>query len=229
MANLQAKAKRQLREIDEAFLDRVRSAVEAQKGLIDAPLTSTATLDDYFLRWPPLAEEWEKYASPVSGGVGLAGLLVGGGAFLPTLAPPVAAPSLWGGFTALFGGGTAAAASTAPWVAFGIPGLIVGALALAGWRYFKVREWQKIREQLAELADKLQTGIQGQKEQLLGGIQEQQARRIELICDSVDHEITRTLGERLAELEAIDAVVDGGEALKALRDEVAALTLRVNP
>lgn len=228
MSRLQEKTRRRLREIDDAFLERIKALVETQKGIIDAPPTDAVTLDEYFLRWPGIAGDWEQYGGPVSGGIGIAGLLLGAGTYLPTLAAPAAAPTVSGSLSALmFGGGTVAAAS--PWIVFGIPGLVLGVLALAGSRYFVNLAWEQLQRKLKDLSEDLQGSIEKEKWQLIDGIRDHQDDRIENICDGVDHDIKRVYRDKLAELDQIDGIQDGGEALRALRDEIAALSLQVNP
>lgn len=228
MSRLQEKTRRRHREIDDAFLERMKDLVETQKGFIDAPPTNAVTLDEYFLRWPGVAGDWEQYGGCVSGGIGIAGLLLGAGTYLPTLAAPAAAPTVWGSLSALmFGGGTVVAAS--PWIVFGIPGLVVGVLALAGSRYFVNLAWEQLQRKLRDLSEDLQGSIEQQKWQLIDRIRDHQDDRIEQICDGVDHEIKRVYRDKLAELDQIDRIQDGGEALKTLRNEIADLTLQVNP
>lgn len=228
MSRLQEKTRRRLRAIDDAFLKRIKSLVETQKGIIDAPPTDAVTLDEYFLRWPGIAGDWEQYGGPVSGGIGIAGLLLGAGTYLPALAAHATAPTVWGSLSALmFGGGTAAAA--APWIVFGIPGLVVGVLALAGSRYFANLAWKQLQQKLKDLSEDLQGSIENEKWQLIDGIRDHQDDRIEKICDGVDHEIKLVYRDKLAELDQIDRIQDSGEALKTLRNEIADLTLQVNP
>lgn len=225
VSTLQDRATRTLSEIDDTFLERIKDAVETHKGIIDAPPASALTLDDYFMQWPGIADGWEKTAGAVSGGVGVAGLLVGAGSIMPTLAAPAAPATLW---TFLFGTGSAAATAS-PLIAFGIPGLIIGALAMLGYGWFKRLGQEQIKKKLDDLSEDLQRRIEEQKWTLIDMIGDQRDRQIEQICADVDHEITRTYRTRLCELDEIDQITDNGNALQALRDAIDALRLEVNP
>lgn len=102
-------------------------------------------------------------------------------------------------------------------------------LALAGSRYFVNLAWEQLQRKLRDLSEDLQGSIEQQKWQLIDRIRDHQDDRIEQICDGVDHEIKRVYRDKLAELDQIDRIQDGGEALKTLRNEIADLTLQVNP
>jgi GTPase SAR1 family protein len=225
VSTLQDRATRRLRGIDDAFLERVKDVVETHKGIIDAPPASALTLDDYFMQWPGIADGWENTAGTVSGGVGVAGLLVGAGSMMPTLAAPAAPATLW---TFLLGTGTAANAAS-PLVVFGVPGLIIGALAMLGYGWFKRLAQEQIKQKLKDLSEDLQRRIEKQKWTLIDRIEGQRDRQIEQICADVDHEITRAYRARLGELDQIDQMTDNGDALQALRDAIDALRLEVNP
>lgn len=55
-----------------------------------------------------------------------------------------------------------------------------------------------------------------------------QSQRIAQICADVDDDIARALQERLTELETVQRIEDQGAALRALRDQIVGLELRVN-
>lgn len=224
VSTLRDRATRKLHDIDDAFLERIKTLVETHKGVIDAPPTNAFTLAEYFLQWPGIADGWESTGVSVSGGVGIAGLLVGATGIVPTLAAPAASTTLW----SLFGAGGAATAAS-PLVVFGLPGLAIGVLAFAGSRYLVARAQDQNNEELKDLSGNLQREIEEQKWAVIDGIKARQSAQIEQICNDVDHEIIRTYRHKLAELDQIDQVTDNGDVLQTLRKDIAALRLEVNP
>jgi GTPase Era involved in 16S rRNA processing len=231
MALVQKRATAKLRDLDEDFLRRVRDIIERERGQIDAASTSGLTLEEFFLRWPEVAEYWEMFGGQLAGGIGLGGVLVGAAAYIQTLtAAPVVAPGALASLAGLFGMGAPAAAAAAPaWIAFGVPGIVVGVLGLITYWVSREVAAGKLKQQLKRLSDDMATSIEQKKWDLLAGVAAQEANRIATICNNVDCEITQTFKEKLAELDQIDGITDNGEALRRLRDDIASLALPVNP
>ncbi|MBF0220196.1 MAG: dynamin family protein [Gammaproteobacteria bacterium] len=229
MKTLQARLSHRLQALDLGLMERIRDLVERYKGNIDAPPSQTLNLDDYFLQWPSMAEAWQATGAQVSRVVGVAGLLLGTGALVPTLTAlltPAATTGFFSSVGAFLFGAPVVAAS--PWLALGIPGLLIGIVAFTGSFYFKALQQAKIAEALAKVANEMEDKIEQQKWELCDGLQVQRDARVAQLCQDVDSEILRAYRHKQEEFAQLNQIQDNGEGLKALRAAVAALPLEVN-
>jgi hypothetical protein len=123
----------------------------------------------------------------------------------------------------------APAATASSFMLFGVPAIAIGGLLLAGAFFLKKESQAKLIQQARDACAELAGRIEEEKWKTLDQLRAQQAQRIDQICANVDNDIGRAWRERLAELDAIARIEDQGAALRALRDELDRLTLRVNP
>ncbi|MEA3640135.1 MAG: dynamin family protein [Lamprobacter sp.] len=227
LSHLQKQTVRKLEAMDAAFLERLRATIEGQKANIGILPSTALTMEEYVLRWQgldgaPLAE-----SAPIAmGGMGLAGLLVGAGTAWQTATVATATPGALATIGAFFTGAPAAAASS--FMLFGVPAIAIGALLLGGAYLMKAKGNDNLRKQVRAACIQLTEKIDDEQWKTLDQLKANQSQRISQICADVDDDIARALQERLTELEAIQQIEDQGAALKALRDQIAGLELRVN-
>lgn len=227
VSRLQKQTGHQLQNIDEAFLKRLHATIEGQKASMGARPSNALTIEEYVLHWRGLDGNPLAQAVPLAGGVGIAGLLVGAGTLWQTATVTTAAPGILATIGTFFTGAPVAAASS--FMLFGVPAIAVGALLLATAFFANRGKAMKLAEHVRDACAKLAERIEEDKWQLIDQLKANQAQRIAQICANVDDDITRAWRERLSELDAIQRIEDQGAALMALRDELARLTLRVNP
>ena len=166
-----------------------------------------------------------KAASISSSAIGIAGIVVTGGILFQTLAAPVITiGGIANGFAWLFGTTTAASSS----VVFGLPGIVIGVLGIAGSLYFKHRSREKIDLQLSELSEQIEHSIKQEKLKMGNQLIKTQKESIDRICNNVDHEITQEFIQKLEELAAIELNDNQEEHLDALLKVLQSLKLQVN-
>jgi hypothetical protein len=241
MSRLQQQASRRLQDINETFVQQIRCTIEKQKATIGVLPTKAVTMQDYVLHWRRLGGHAHELAAPLAGGVGLAGLLVGAGTLwqTATVGPAVAASAAVPGMlpqiaTYIWGTSTVVAVPAAPaavssFMLFGIPGIAIGVLAIGGALLLKRLSTQKAATAIRAWCIECANEVLAEENRLVAQIKETEQQRIAAICADVNDDITRAWQEKLAELDAIQRIEDQGAALRALGDEIAALTLRVNP
>ncbi len=241
MSRLQQQAGRRLSDINEKFARQVRATIETQKATIGVPLTKAVTIEDYMLHWHGLGVDPLALAAPVAGGIGIGGLLVGAGTFWQTsmLASSVTvSPAVTGVVsqigTWLMGAPAATTVASAPaatssFLMFGVPGIAIGVLAIGGALLVKHLAKHKAVTAVSAWCVKCANDVMVEEQRLVDEIKKTQPRQIERICANVDNDINRELAKRLSELDAIQDIEDQGAALRALRDALQRLTLRVNP
>ena len=208
------------------FMERIKNLIEAQKGIIDVPINSDINIKDFYLKWENLYDSEDlKAASISSSAIGIAGIAVTGG----TLFQALTAPVITNGIIAkvgLFFTGTYTAASSS--VVFGLPGIVIGVLGIAGSLYFKHRSREKIDLQLSELSEQIEHSIKQEKLKVGNQLIKTQKESIERICNNVDHEITQAFTQKLEELAAIELNDNQGEHSEALLKALQSLKLQVN-
>lgn len=200
------------------FMERIKNLIEAQKGIINVPINYEIKIQDYFLNWEKFFDSGDLKAMSISGRIGVIGLLLGTGVFVcaPTQGIITAG---WATFM-----GSSASAS----MMFGLPGVIIGTMAIASSFYFKHRSDQKISQQLTELSDQIVHSIKQEKLKVGHQLIKTQKESIERICNNVDHEITQAFTQKLEELAAIELNDNQGEHLEALMKALQSLKLQVN-
>ncbi len=227
LSRLQKETSRRLRDIDEAFVEQIKGTIEKEKATIGVLPTQSLSMEEYVLHWRGLDGNPLAQAAPIAGGAGIAGLLVGAGAIWQTATVTTATPGILTTIGTLFTG--APAAATSGFMLFGVPAIAVGALLLAGAFFFSRGSSGRRQDQVRAACGQLAERIEDDKWQVIDRIKANQAQRIAQICADVNDDITRAWREKLAELDAIQRIEDQGAALRALRAEIAALTLQVNP
>lgn len=227
LSRLQKQTTRKLEAMDATFLDRLRATIEGQKANIGVLESNALTMEEYVFRWRGLEGEPLAESAPIAmGGIGLTGLLVGAGTAWQTATVATATPGVLTTIGAFFTGAPAAAASS--FMLFGVPAIGVGALLLMGAYMVKAKGNDALRKQIHAACLKLAESIDDEQWKTLDQLKANQPRRIAQICADVNDDIARALQERLTELTAIQRIQDQGAALRALRDEIAGLELRVN-
>jgi hypothetical protein len=227
ISRMQKLTGRQMRELDADFLARLQTTIEAQKASIRALPSTSVTIEEYVLHWRGLDGNRLTETVPLAGGLGLAGLLVGAGTAWQTATVATATPGILTTIGAFITGAPAATASS--FMLFGVPAIAIGGLLLAGAFFLKKEGQAKLIQRARDACVELAGRIEEEKWKTLDQLRAQQAQRIDQICANVDNDIGRAWRERLAELDAIARIEDQGAALRALRDELDRLTLRVNP
>lgn len=227
ISRLQKQAARQMRDLDAAFLTRLKATIEQQKADIRALPSTAVTIEEYVLRWQgldgnPLAE-----AAPLAGGVGLAGLLLGAGTFWQTATVTTATPGILASVGTFITG--APAAATSSFMLLGVPAIAIGGLLVAAAFFLRRNDQAKLAEQVRAACAQLAERVEDEKWKTLDQLKTNQAQRIAQICADVDDDISLAWREKLLELDAIQRIEDQGAALRALRDALQRLTLRVNP
>ncbi len=227
LSRMQKQAARKLEAMDAAFLERLRATIESQKASIGVLPSNALTMEEYVFRWRGLDGEPLAESAPIAmGGMGLAGLMVGAGAAWQTATVATAIPGALTTIGAFFTGAPAAAASS--FMVFGVPAIAVGALLLVGAYMMNAKGNDSIRKQVREACLKLAEGIHDEQWKTLDELKANQSQRIAQICADVNDDIARALQERLTELDTIQRIEDQGAALRALRDQIGGLELRVN-
>ena len=227
LSRLQKETARKLQEMDAAFLERLRATIEGQKADIGLLPSNALTIEEYVLRWQGLDGLPLTEIAPIAmGGLGLAGLLVGAGTAWQTATVATATPGAFTYIVAFFTGAPAAAASS--FMLFGVPAIGIGCLLLGGAYISKKMGQKTLSKQVREACLKLTEALDDEQWKTLDELEANQSKRIAQICADVDDDIARALQERLSELDAIQRIEDKGSALKALRDQIAGLELRVN-
>jgi GTPase Era involved in 16S rRNA processing len=212
---------------EDYFLERIKDIIEEQKGMIDVPSNNTFHITDYYLKWDELSSSSSlQMASIASGAVGATGILIGGLTFLQTLAAPVVTQGAIPFVATWLTTGTATAVSSS--IAFGLPAIAIGVIALAGSFYLKSKSSQEVMRQIVELTDQLEYTISNEKVKVITHLTKNQKQYINIICDNVDHEITQSYNQKLDELAAIDSNEDQGENLEAILKKINSMKLQVN-
>ncbi|HSO83788.1 dynamin family protein, partial [Thiocapsa sp.] len=227
ISRLQKQAARQMSDLDAAFLTRLKATIEQQKADIRALPSTAVTIEEYVLRWQgldgnPLAE-----AAPLAGGVGLAGLLLGAGTLWQTATLTTATPGILATVGTFITG--APAAATSSFMLLGVPAIAIGGLLVAAAFFLRRNDQSKLAEQVRAACAQLAERVEDEKWKTLVQLKTNQAQRIAQICADVDDDISLAWREKIAELDAIQHIEDQGAALRALRDAIERLTLRVNP
>ncbi|MBF0220591.1 MAG: dynamin family protein, partial [Gammaproteobacteria bacterium] len=233
LSALQQAHQRQLQMAGEHFLQRLRFEVERQKGRLNLPQRLDVELNEYFLDWNKAltsdAIPGVDVLSKASATLGIAGLLVGAGTFWAGLAAPAVAVN--SGLLATIGGwfttSTTVVVATS-FATFGIPALVVGVGGILGFFYGKQQKKEKLAKLLVELIDNLSIDLQNAKGELERTLLAEQPKRIDLICSSVDHEVTQIYQNKIDELQRLSGITDNGEALKQLKRQLECLKLEVN-
>ncbi|WP_428354986.1 dynamin family protein [Methyloprofundus sp.] len=229
LSRLQDNLTREMKSKELRFLENIKDRIEEQKGLIDLPTDSIVNTEDYFLKWDRVANiENLETASVASGAVGIAGILLGAGTFVQSAAAPVVSQ----GVISVFGGwlfGSTTAATTSSFMAFGLPGIIIGATAVCGAFYFKQKSAQEIMRQLKNSARQIEQSMLEQKDKCIDYIVNNQSQNLEQICIDVDYEINQTYQQKQTELKQIDSIEDQGAQLEALSQKITNMKLEVNP
>ena len=212
---------------EEHFLERIKDIIEEQKGMIDVPSNNTFHITDYYLKWDELSGSSSlEMASIASGALGATGILIGGLTFLQTLAAPVVAQGAIPFVATWLTTGTATAVSSS--IAFGLPAIAIGVMALAGSFYLKSKSSQEVMRQIVELTDQLEYTISKEKVNVITHLTKNQKQYINTICDNVDHEITQSYNQKLDEFAAIDSNEDQGAHLEAVSNIINSMKLQVN-
>lgn len=225
-SRLQKQVARQMQDLDADFLARLQAMIEGQKASIRALPNTAVMIEEYVLHWQGLDGNRLAESVPLAGGLGLASLLVGAGTAWQTATVATAGSGMLASIGAFITGAPAATASS--FMLFGVPAIAIGGLLLAGAFFLKKDSQSKLAEQVRAACAQLAERIEDEKWSILDQLRNQQAQRIDQICANVDNDIGRVWHEKLAELEAIARIEDQGAALRALRDELSQLTLRVN-
>ncbi len=216
----------QLKEVN--FLERIKAIIEEQKGMIEVPSNNGIHIDDYYLKWERISNFDSLQTTAVaSGALGVAGLLVGAGTILQTLAAPVVSKGAIPIALSWLTTGSATAVSST--MAFGLPAIVVGTIAIASSIYLKHRSSQENARQLADLADQLEETINQEKRKIIGNMTKNQTQNIEAICKEVDHEINQIYRQKLEELDRIDLFMDHGAYFEALYKMINTMRMKVNP
>jgi hypothetical protein len=114
-------------------------------------------------------------------------------------------------------------------MAFGLPGIVIGTMAIGTTIYLRNKSSQDIMRQLGDLADQLEQSILQQKRASIEHIAKNLDQNLDAICNDVDHEINQTYRQKLEELDRIDAIVDQGAQLESLCQTMKAMKVKVNP
>ena len=230
LSRLQDNLMREMKSKERKFLEQVKDRIEEQKGMIDLPPNSVSNIEDYFLKLDRVSKiESSQTATVTSGVVGIAGLLIGAGTLMQSAAAPVVTQ---GAISALGGwifGSTTTVASASSFMAFGLPGVVIGATALCGALYFKRKSSQEIISQLKKTAIQIEQSMIDQKWKIVDQIANNQNQNIGNICQDVDYEINQTYQQKLEELMQIDSIVDQGAQLEALSKMIGKMRVEVNP
>ncbi|RKT45843.1 dynamin family protein [Thiocapsa rosea] len=227
ISRLQKQAARQMSDLDAAFLTRLKATIEQKKADIRALPSTAVTIEEYVLRWQGLDGNPLAQAAPLAGGVGLAGLLLGAGTFWQTATLTTATPGILASVGTFITGAPAATASS--FMLLGVPAIAIGGLLIAAAFFLRQNDQTKLAEQVRAACAQLAERVEDEKWKTLDQLKTNQAQRIAQICADVDDDISRTWRETIAELDAIQHIEDQGAALRALRDALQRLTLRVNP
>jgi hypothetical protein len=227
ISRLQKQTARQIRDLDATFLQRLQATIEQQKADIRALPSTAVTIEEYVLRWQGLDGNPLAQAAPLAGGVGLAGLLLGAGTFWQTATLTTATPGILASVGTFITGAPAATASS--FMLFGVPAIAIGGLLVASAFFMQKTAQTKLAEQVRAACSKLAERIEDEKWQTLDQLETNQAQRIAQICADVDDDISRAWREKLMELDAIQLIEDQGAALRAQRDTLEQMALRVNP
>ena len=225
-SRLQKQVARQMQDLDADFLARLQAMIEGQKASIRALPNTAVMIEEYVLHWQGLDGNRLAESVPLAGGLGLASLLVGAGTAWQTATVATAGSGMLASIGAFITGAPAATASS--FMLFGVPAIAIGGLLLAGAFFLKKDSQSKLAEQVRTACAQLAERIEDEKWSILDQLRNQQTQRIDQICANVDNDIGRVWHEKLAELETIARIEDQGAALRALRDELSQLTLRVN-
>ena len=239
MSLLQQRAGQRLERINEDFVQQIRETIEKQKATIGLLPTKALTIEEYVLHWQALGANPAEQAVPLAGGVGIAGLLVGAGTLwqtatvVPAVTTTAAVPGLFAQIGTFFMGApaatvTAAAAPVSSFMLLGVPAIAIGALAIGGAFLLKRSANEKSAAAIRAWVLECSTQVLAEGDRLRKQIKANEPERIAQICSDVDDDVSRAWQQRLAELDAIQDIEDEGAALRALRDQIAALTLTVN-
>ena len=123
----------------------------------------------------------------------------------------------------------APAAATSSFMLLGVPAIAIGGLLVAAAFFLRRNDQAKLAEQVRAACAQLAERVEDEKWKTLDQLKTNQAQRIAQICADVDDDISLAWREKLLELDAIQRIEDQGAALRALRDALQRLTLRVNP
>jgi hypothetical protein len=228
LSRLQDEQMREMQLKEVIFQERIKAIIEEQKGMIDVPSNNAIHIDDYYLKWDKLSNfDNLKTAAVASGAIGFTGLLFGAGTVLQTLAAPVVSKGAIPIALSWLTTGSATAVSST--MAFGLPAIVVGTIAVAGSIYLKHRSSQESVRQLDDLADQLEHTISQEKWKIIGNMAKNQTQNIEAICKEVDHEINQTYRQKLEELDRIDSIMDQGEHFESLYKTINLMRMKVNP
>lgn len=227
ISRLQKQAARQMSDLDAAFLTRLKATIEQQKADIRALPSAAVTIEEYVLRWQGLDGNPLAQAAPLAGGVGVAGLLLGAGTFWQTATLTTATPGILATVGTFITG--APAAATSSFMLLGVPAIAIGGLLVAAAFFLRRNDQTKLAEQVRAACAQLAERVEDEKWKTLDQLKTNQAQRIAQICADVDDDISLAWREKIAELDAIQHIEDQGAALRALRDALQRLTLRVNP
>jgi hypothetical protein len=227
ISRLQKQAARQMRDLDAAFLTRLKATIEQQKADIRALPSTAVTIEEYVLRWQGLDGNPLAQAAPLAGGVGVAGLLLGAGTLWQTATVTTATPGILATVGTFITG--APAAATSSFMLLGVPAIAIGGLLVAAAFFLRQSDQNKLAEQVRAACAQLAERVEDEKWQTLEKLKTNQTQRIAQICADVDDDISLAWREKIAELDAIQRIEDQGAALRVLRDAIERLTLRVNP
>ena len=210
-------AKMEIQEI--IFIERIKNLIEEQKGIIDVPINSEVSIQDYYLKWEQLSGSGDlKAVSITTSALGVASFLFGTSAFV--YAPTQGAIATIGTFIS----GTSASTS----MLFGLPGIAIGVVAIASSFYFKRRSDEKTALQLIELSEQIEHTINQEKLKVVGQLIKRQKESIDTICNNVDDEITLSYSQKLEELEGINSNEDQGAHFESILKTLHAMKLQVN-
>lgn len=227
ISRLQKQAARQMSDLDAAFLTRLKATIEQQKADIRALPSTAVTIEEYVLRWQGLDGNPLAQAAPLAGGVGVAGLLLGAGTLWQTATLTTATPGMLATVGTFITG--APAAATSSFMLLGVPAIAIGGLLVAAAFFLRRNDQTKLAEQVRAACAQLAERVEDEKWKTLDQLKTNQGQRIAQICADVDDDISLAWREKIAELDAIQLIEDQGAALRALRDALQRLTLRVNP
>lgn len=210
-------AKMEIQEI--IFIERIKNLIEEQKGIIDVPINSEVSIQDYYLKWKQLSGTGDlKAASITTSALGVASFLFGTSAFV--YAPTQGVIATIGAFIS----GTSASTS----MLFGLPGIAIGVVAIASSFYFKRRSDEKTAVQLIELSEQIEHTINQEKLKVVGQLIKRQKESIDTICNNVDDEITQSYSQKLEELAGINSNGDQGAHFESILKTLHAMKLQVN-
>jgi GTPase Era involved in 16S rRNA processing len=210
-------AKMEIQEI--IFIERIKNLIEEQKGIIDVPINSEVSIQDYYLKWEQLSGTGDlKAASITTSALGVASFLFGTSAFV--YAPTQGVIATFGAFIS----GTSASTS----MLFGLPGIAIGVVAIASSFYFKRRSDEKTAVQLIELSEQIEHTINQEKLKVVGQLIKRQKESIDTICNNVDDEITQSYSQKLEELAGINSNGDQGAHFESILKTLHAMKLQVN-